>query len=89
MSRIGVVIPTLNAGSQFHKLLEQIDSQTCPLACKLILDSSSTDDTREVAAQHGFEVMLIRRKDFNHGQTRALAFSYLNEQVDFLIVTAQ
>ena len=89
MSRIGVVIPTLNAGSQFHKLLEQIDSQTCPLACKLILDSSSTDDTREVAAQHGFEVMLIRRKDFNHGQTRALAFSHLNGQVDLLIYITQ
>jgi len=89
MGRIGVVIPTLNAGSQFHRLMDQIDTQTCSVTRKLVLDSSSDDDTREIARKHGFEVMLIPRNQFNHGGTRNRAFFYLKEQVDILIYITQ
>lgn len=89
MSKIGIVIPTLNAGGQFHKLMEQIDSQTCHIAHKLVIDSSSTDETRLIAEQHGFAVVVIPEEEFNHGKTRNQAFSYMKDRVDILIYITQ
>ncbi|MBQ7705046.1 MAG: glycosyltransferase family 2 protein [Selenomonadaceae bacterium] len=68
----GLVIPTLNAGSNFEKLLQQINSQTLPTK-KLIVDSESTDGTPELAQKFGFEVLKVQRKNFNHGATRQSA----------------
>ena len=68
----GLIIPTLNAGSQFKKLLAQLAAQTLPTK-KLIVDSESTDGTAEVAKNFGVEVLKIPRKNFNHGATRQLA----------------
>ena len=68
----GLIIPTLNAGEQFKKLLEQIAAQTLPTK-KLIVDSESTDGTAELAKNFGVEVLTIPRKTFNHGATRQLA----------------
>ena len=89
MSRIGIVIPTLNAGGQFHKLMEQMDRQTCPFVRRLVIDSSSADDTQEIARTHGFEVLEIPRSEFNHGGTRQRAFVYLQDDVDILIYLTQ
>ena len=68
----GLIIPTLNAGGQFQKLLEQIAAQTLPTK-KLIVDSESADGTVELAKKFGLEVLIIPRKTFNHGATRQLA----------------
>ena len=68
----GLIIPTLNAGANFQKLLAQINSQTLPLK-KLIVDSESTDGTPELAKKFGFDVLTVQRKNFNHGATRQLA----------------
>ena len=68
----GLIIPTLNAGEQFKKLLEQLAAQTLPTK-KLIVDSESTDGTAELAKNFGVEVLTIPRKTFNHGATRQLA----------------
>ena len=72
MMTCGLIIPTLNAGGQFQKLLEQIAAQTLPTK-KLIVDSESTDGTVELAKKFGLEVLIIPRKTFNHGATRQLA----------------
>lgn len=72
MMTCGLIIPTLNAGGQFKKLLEQIAAQTLPTK-KLIVDSESTDGTVELAKNFGLEVLIIPRKTFNHGATRQLA----------------
>ena len=72
----GLIIPTLNAGVQFQKLLEQISAQTLPTK-KLIVDSESTDDTTRLAKNFGVEVLTIPRKNFNHGATRQLALEHL------------
>lgn len=68
----GLIIPTLNAGRNFEKLLEQINSQTLQPR-KLIVDSESNDGTPELAKKFGFEVLAVQRKNFNHGATRQLA----------------
>ena len=68
----GLIIPTLNAGSQFKKLLEQLAAQTLPTK-KIIVDSESTDGTAKLAKNFGLEVLTIQRKNFNHGATRQFA----------------
>lgn len=74
--KCGLVIPTLNAGRNFQKLLEQVNSQTLPVR-KLIVDSESSDGTPELAKKFGFEVLTVRRQEFNHGATRQLALEKL------------
>ena len=71
----GLIIPTLNAGSQFKKLLEQLAAQTLPTK-KIIVDSESThgeacqkfrtgslDDTAE-EFQSRRDATICFRKDF-------------------------
>ena len=86
----GLIIPTLNAGEQFKKLLEQIATQTLPTK-KLIVDSESTDGTAELAKNFGVEVLTIPRKTFNHGATRQFALEYLlkNFSLDVIIFLTQ
>lgn len=72
----GLIIPTLNAGAQFRKLLEQLAAQTLPTR-NLIVDSESTDGTAELAELFGVEVLTISRANFNHGATRQFALEYL------------
>ena len=72
----GLIIPTLNAGKNFQKLLEQINRQN--LSCKkLVIDSESDDGTAELAEKFGFEILKVERKNFNHGATRQFALEYL------------
>ena len=86
----GLIIPTLNAGNQFKKLLEQLAAQTLPTK-KLIVDSESTDGTAQLAQKFGLEVLTIKRKNFNHGATRQLALEHLLKQspLDVIIFLTQ
>ena len=86
----GLIIPTLNAGKNFATLLEQIAAQDLPLT-KLIVDSESTDDTVTLAKKFNFDVMTVKRKNFNHGATRQSAIEYLLEKksVDVIIFLTQ
>ena len=86
----GLIIPTLNAGSQFRTLLEQLAAQTLP-ARKLIVDSESEDDTAQLAKSFGVEVLTIPRRTFNHGATRQLALEHLlkSARLDVIIFMTQ
>ena len=86
----GLIIPTLNAGSQFQKLLGQISAQSLPTR-KLIIDSESEDETARLAKNFGVEVMTIPRKNFNHGATRQFALDYLLKKspLDVIIFLTQ
>jgi len=65
-----LIIPTLNGGEKFHEVLKSIAVQKLKLQRKIIIDSQSSDDTVLLAKQFGFEVVSIRRDEFNHGLTR-------------------
>ena len=88
--KVGLIIPTLNAGKNFRTLLEQIAAQDLTLK-KLIVDSESTDETINLAEKFGFEVLTVQRKNFNHGATRQLAVKYLLEKfsIDAIIFLTQ
>lgn len=77
--RVGLVIPTLNAGDNWTACLTAIRNQSLELERRLIVDSSSSDRTRELAEKFEFEIDLIPRAEFNHGGTRQRAAEFLND----------
>ena len=71
--KVSVVIPTLNAGLDFVDVLTAIRHQEIEAEVEIVVvDSSSTDGTRERAEHHGAVVFPIPRENFNHGRTRNL-----------------
>ena len=80
-----IIIPTLNATdfidaqlSKFNHLSSKVDI--------FIIDSSSTDNTVQIAKTAGAEVHEISRSDFNHATTRNLA---LQKEADFYLFMTQ
>ena len=71
--KISVVIPTLNAGSQIENLLSRLSTQDVTPHETIIIDSSSEDNTVEIAKRFGAKTMAIPRQTFNHGKTRNMA----------------
>lgn len=71
--RISLIIPTLNAGTQIEHLLTGISSQDEKPLETIVIDSSSADDTVEIAKRCGARTIVIPRRSFNHGKTRNIA----------------
>jgi rhamnosyltransferase len=78
-SKVGLVIPTLNAGARWPLCLDAIKSQSFQPQRLLVVDSASTDRTTALAQTAGFEVVRIDRSQFNHGGTRQWAVEYLSD----------
>lgn len=77
---IGVVVVTLNAKHHLpHNLPQLLNSSLKPRV--LVVDSSSTDGTVELARKFGAETLIIPRNEFNHGTTREKARRYLNTDI--------
>lgn len=77
---IGIVIPTLNAERHLARCLTPLVSS--PLKPKiLVIDSSSTDRTATIAKEFEVEVLIIPRKEFNHGLTREKARKHLGTDI--------
>ena len=71
---ISIIIPTLNGGKLFVKVLESIGRQKLKQEYELLVyDSASTDNTVQKAQTFGAKVTSIRREDFDHGGTRSFA----------------
>lgn len=70
--KVSILIPTLNAGEEWIKVLESINEQEYRFERKIIVDSGSIDNTVSLAKQFGFDVLEIDKKEFNHGATRQL-----------------
>lgn len=70
LDKVVVIIPTLNGGEQFQRLVESIARQKFSLGRKIVIDSGSKDQTVMIAEKFGFEVVTIDPSEFNHGLTR-------------------
>lgn len=80
VKKIGLFIPTLNASDFFHEVLKGISMQILDIPIrKLIIDSGSKDETKSIAISNGFEVINIKKDEFNHGGTRNLAVEILDD----------
>jgi rhamnosyltransferase len=86
--KVSIVIPTLNAGPLFTRLLDAIELQETDFEFEiLVLDSGSTDGTAKAAERRGAKVRRIRKSEFSHGATRNLGISLA--QGEYVVLTVQ
>ncbi|HXH99822.1 MAG TPA: glycosyltransferase [Sphingobacteriaceae bacterium] len=85
--KIGLFIPSYNAGNLWPAVIKALHEQKLPLHRKLIIDSGSTDGTALFAEQNGFAVVSINSAEFNHGGTRNLAVNMLAESHLIIFMT--
>jgi rhamnosyltransferase len=68
---ISVIIPTRNGEQTLAEVLERVFRQRCPLSFEVIVvDTASTDGTRELVGRHPVTMYGIREEDFSHSRTR-------------------
>lgn len=83
---VSLVIPTKNAESILTHVLEPLKSS--PLLFTLVvIDSSSSDKTQDIARDYGAELIVIPQSDFNHGLTREQARQQF--KTDFVVYLTQ
>lgn len=71
VSKISIIIPTLNAASSIGDLIARLLEQTIHPEEIVIIDSSSTDNTVSIAASFPHvSTIVIPQEEFNHGKTR-------------------
>jgi rhamnosyltransferase len=83
-----VIIPTLDGGETFQLLCQSIIRQTYQPDQVLVIDSGSTDSTREYAERIGFAIKSIHKNEFNHGKTRQMGIEILCDS-DIIIFLTQ
>lgn len=91
MNKIAIVIPTYNGGPDFKQLLAELAEQSVLPSYKLVIDSSSTDDTVAIAKKAGWQVVVIPKEEFSHGGTRQQALDIVQSKgdVEYIIYITQ
>jgi rhamnosyltransferase len=87
VTTVSVIIPTLNASLYLENLLKALNSQVRKPEEIMIIDSSSDDNTIEIAQAFSIKTISIPRKSFNHGGTRNLALRHTRG--DYVIFLTQ
>lgn len=70
---VSVIIPTLNAEGHLPRIIESLRSQSVSEVEILVIDSSSDDQTAEIAERAGIRWKSLPRELFNHGKVRNMA----------------
>lgn len=70
---VSVVIPTYNASRYLDAQLRALQSQTVQDLDILVIDSSSSDETLDIAKRYAIQTVVIPKGEFDHGGTRTLA----------------
>ncbi|MCK4792682.1 MAG: glycosyltransferase [Desulfobacteraceae bacterium] len=70
---ISIIVPTYNASKYLPSLLTRLESQTIKNYELIVVDSSSSDNTIDIAQSHQAKVITISQLEFDHGGTRTLA----------------
>ncbi len=85
---VSVIIPTLNAGPEFEKLLRKLRQQAGVARIEIIVvDSGSTDETLAHAAEFECKVVVIDKASFTHSYARNLGASHATGEL--LLFTVQ
>jgi rhamnosyltransferase len=67
---LSIIIPTYNAAGSLPDLLEKIKTQTAAYHEIIVIDSSSKDNTIEIAESLGAQTIIVPKEEFDHGMTR-------------------
>jgi len=87
MKKISIIIPTYNAKNHLPKLLDGITNQSIKNYELIIIDSSSKDETVNIAKQHTNNITVIPQREFDHGGTRNRALEGV--ETDIVIYITQ
>jgi rhamnosyltransferase len=82
-----IIVPTLNAALDWPRFSSALLTCVTPHEV-LIVDSSSTDETANLARAAGFKVCSIPLTEFNHGGTRQFA-AELSSDAEILVYLTQ
>lgn len=85
--RVACIVPTYNGRVDLERLLASLADQTLDHDL-VIVDSSSTDGTAEVARKHASLFFSVATRDFNHGGTRQMVVDQLPDR-DIVIFLTQ
>lgn len=86
---ISVFIPTLNAEDYLESIFSVLTKSLKPFQI-LIVDSSSSDKTINIAQKYDIQTHSIQRNEFNHGKTRNLSLQLCSSEfVVFMTQDAQ
>jgi len=86
--KLAFIIPALNAADHAKSFLDALADQSIGELDRLMIDSSSSDDTPEIFTAAGFRSHSISRSEFNHGTTRQLAVNLCSD-ADIIIFMTQ
>ena len=78
---VTVVLPTCNAGNRFRECAKILAKQSANIAEVLVIDSSSDDETVDIAKDYGFHVEVIAKPYFGHGKTRQYALEKAQTEI--------
>ncbi len=85
---ISVIIPVKNGSQTLSSCLKSILHQSIAEDIEIIiLDSMSTDNSKEIALNFGVRIIDIREGTFNHGLTRNIGVN--NAKGEFIYLTVQ
>ncbi|MCC3374108.1 glycosyltransferase family 2 protein [Cohnella sp. REN36] len=68
--RISVILPTYQAEPYLAELIERLQAQSLQPHEIIVVDSSSSDRTVEIASSYDCRVLVIGKSEFDHGGTR-------------------
>ncbi len=85
--KISIVIPVKNGAATLDSCLASLKKQTIGTDLEIIiLDSMSTDSSREIALKYGATIIDIPAESFDHGLTRNLGVQYATGDLIYLTV---
>lgn len=89
-ANVSVVIPALNGGDELVRLIRKLQSQKgIPDLQIVIVDSGSSDGSKEQAVRLGCDVLEMKREEFSHSASRNLGASIArNEFILFMVQDA-
>jgi len=85
--KTALIVPTLNAGDSWCFWLKAESEQSYICDDRLIIDSSSNDETLNLAKEQGFTTHQISRDQFDHGGTRQLAVEMVSDAEIIIFAT--
>jgi len=80
-------VPTLNGARWFPQFRDGLLAQNISPNQVVIVDSTSTDETPDLARESGFNVVSIPRCEFNHGGTRQWASGFFPDSEILVYLT--
>ena len=78
--KVSVIIPTYNGEHYLSQLMKILQQQTVTFEL-IIIDSSSTDNTRNIVAPYADKVITIPQNKFDHGGTRQKALQEASGEI--------